>query len=174
MSLIQSIAKTIYTTFVPENVRQEEATAILSDNNRASMALSYIGKEAATLDHSSQEYKRALGAAEALVLLHNRASSFTQMCRSMVRRTSTDSYYVTAVLGNLVYKTESLASGQTSTQGGEADKLLKAIAVEVAAAKEEKSFIKRRSIIRNAVKRELPTMTADDLSLAVELILNNV
>jgi len=170
MSIIQSIAKSIYNTFVPENVRQEEATAILSNNNRVAMALGYFSKEAATLDHSSQEYKRALGAAEGLVLLHHRATSLNQMARSLVRRTSSDEYFLNVVLGNLVYA-ETSKGGVPPTKGGEAQKLVDAIVKDIVAAKEEKSFVKRRSILRAAIKRELPELGVDELSLAVEVIL---
>lgn len=169
MNLFKDFARAIYAFATTEKERQADYLAELSAENRASIAVGYFSKDAALLERSSKEYTRALSAAEGLVLTHHRASSFNQLCRSYVRRNSGATYFQTVALGDLVRSVGDVNEG-THT-GGEASKLLEAIRAELEAAREEKSFVKRRSLIGNALKREVPALNSDQRNLAIELII---
>ncbi len=178
MKLIRDFAKYVYTTFVPEDERQAEAVNIITDEARVRLATAYFSREAVLLPHTSAEYQRALGAAEGLILSHHGASSFNQLCRSHVRRTSSGAYYYHVVLGLLLQEATHQQDEHVYKSSGAASRLLVRLADTMKTVAGEKSFVKRRSQIRNAIKAEVPTLDSDKLTLAVELVIainsNNV
>lgn len=169
MKLIQNIVTTLYNALVPDHERQAEAVATLTDNNRAALAISYFTKEAPILT-DKEMYNKALSAANKLVLTHNNAATFKEMCFYHVRRTASSVYFKRAALNSIICSVTD--SDCDLDEGCQIGRLFDAIKTDLQLAKEEKSFLKRRSIIQKAVKHELPGLNSDNLRLVVELIID--
>lgn len=169
MKLFRNLAKSLYEAVVPEADRQATALTTITDEQRAQLAITFFGREAALLDRGGQTYKRAKQAAEDLIVSHHSASSIGQVHRKEFARIESDDYVQAVVLGNLLSK--DTAVDLSATPVSLTNQLFGKIEEDVKAARIEKSFIKRRSIIRNAIKREVPSLNSDDLTLAVELVI---
>lgn len=169
MKLFRNLAKSLYETFVPEAERQAAAVVTITDADRAQLAITFFGREAALLERGSQTYQRAKQAAEDLLVSHHGVSTIHQVHRKEFTRVTEDDFVQAMVIGNLVAK--DTATDLSATPVSLTNQLLGKIGDDVEAARREKSFIKRRSIIRNAIKREVPSLNSDDLTLAVELVI---
>lgn len=169
MKLFRNLAKSLYEAVVPEAERQATALTTISDTQRAQLAITFFGREAALLERSDQTYQRAHRAAEDFIVSHHYEGSIRQVHRKEFTRTAEDDYVQAMVLGNLLSKDD--AVDLAATPVSLSNQLFGKIEEDVKAARLEKSFIKRRSIIRNAIKREVPSLNSDDLTLAVELVI---
>lgn len=169
MKLFRNLAKSLYETFVPEADRQADAVTAITDIDRARLAIMFFGREASLLDRSSQTYQRAHQAAEDFIVSHHSAVSISHVHRKEFTRTVEDDFVQAMVLGNLVAKSPDVSLSATPVSL--ANQLFGKIDADVQTARLEKSFVKQRSILRNAIKRELPTLNSTDLSLAVELVI---
>lgn len=169
MKLFRNLAKSLYEAVVPEAERQEAAIATISDAQRTQLAITFFGRDTVLLDRNGQTYQRAKQAAEDFIVSHHRASSISQVHRKEFTRAESDDYVQAVVLGNLLSK--DTAADLSATPVSLTNQLFGKIEEDVKAARREKSFIKRRSIIRNAIKREVPSLNSDDLTLAVELVI---
>lgn len=155
MTILKKIAKVIYTTFVPEDERRAVAMTELTLSDRAVISNKHLNKDVVSLEHSDGIYLNAVKSAEELVLLHHKAGSLIKLCDQYLRQYSSVSYFKNATLSHLV-----------------SDEQRAKIVHDLAVAIDEKSFVKRRSIVRGALKREVPELDTDQLSLAVELVLS--
>lgn len=169
MKLFRNLAKSLYEAVVPEIDRQAEAAKIISDADRAKLAVTFFGREAALLERNSLIYKQARQAAEDLIVSHHGARSIGQVHRTEFTRIVEDDFLQAMVLGNLIAKDSAVELGATPVSLS--NELFGKIAADYDTARLEKSFVKQRSIIRNAIKREVPTLDSGNLSLAVELVI---
>lgn len=170
MSVLKSLAKFFATRFLTQDEIQELAPQ--TDIQIANTANSYLRKTAQLLSTASREYQQVLSSAESFILNHHKASSLSQMCRSYVRRNSKPDYYIMAVIGQQLEA--HITSNGGYTTGGEAGQLLQSVNDDVAKALAETNVIKRRSIVRDAVKREVVGISADRAAVITELLLAKV
>lgn len=170
MSILKSIATSLYRFVTTEAERQANAVAELSDESRATLARTYFAKEVPLLDRGTLTYSKALTVAEDIVITHHNASSFVQMCRSVVRRNSSANYFQMVALGNLIRP--QLEAVEGTPIGGEAGELLQSIDSQIKAAAAERNPIKRRSILRNAINERVKGLDSNQLSFAVELVIS--
>jgi hypothetical protein len=171
MSVIKTVVRALANRFLPKDELLTEALAARSKEDVAGEATLYIRRSAPLLDRTGQEYKKAVTAAEELLLSHHNASSLAQLCRSHVRKNSKPEYYFIAVIGQLIDQHNTANGIGSVVPGGEAGELIAKITGALTQAKEQTNFIKRRSIIREAVKAELPGITADRAAAITELLL---
>lgn len=169
MSIVKSFAKAVYNFAFSEAERVAEIKPLLSDADRCAIATGYLARDAKVLDRNSLEYRKLLQLSEDLVVLHSGKSSFNQMARSHVRANSGSNYYITAALGRIL--DQHFPFNEQTAVGGESVSLTHLIGEEVKAAKEERNPIKRRSIIRKAIKAQVTTLEGTELDFAVEAVL---
>lgn len=169
MKLIKDIARSLYTAVTPEAEQRSHALGTLTSEDQHQLAIAHFAKGVPLLIKSSSAYTRAVNVAQDLVVADRGASSFQQMCRRHVRRAASPGYFEIVALGQLIRSVTDLDEGEV--EGGEAGGLMGAIRPVVEAALAEKSFVKRRSLVRAAIKEQVPGLDADQLSFAVELVL---
>lgn len=167
MTFLKNIIKALYNRFVSVEERQADAMLQLPKDKIGELAITYFKIEVPRMKLFDKRYKDAYQAAESVVLFDNNTTSFSKMCRDFVRKSSSDDFYLISTLDNLVASVD----GFPAQPGNEGSLLMTLITGDVELAKHEKSFIKRRSIIRNAIKTQVPGLNADQLNLAVELVL---
>lgn len=171
-----SVIKTVVKYFATRYLTKDDLPELLARTQaeRTADTVAFLKRDAALLSPTDANYKATVGAAEDLLIAHNRASSWFHLCRQVVRRSTPRSYYTMAVIGQQIeaYNIDKLGVGDTYQAGGEAGKLLDAIQTELDAAKGIRNPISRRSIIRNAIKTQLPDLSSDSLALLVELVQN--
>lgn len=130
--------------------------------------ISKIGKECVK---DSSAYTALKFTTEAFVVKAHDANSFAQMCRSYVRDNSAPDYYLVAAIGTLIVAHQMEAGTLSKVPGGEAGKLSIAIKQTLNEAKDVKNYIKRRALVNNAVKAELPGIDAGRSAAITELLL---
>ena len=174
MSAIKSVVKYLSNRFLTKEDLLPELLAKRDIIERADDAVGFFMKQAPLLPEGSRPYNNAVKAAEDLLVIHYKSTSFSHLCRSQVRRTAKPNYYTLAVIGQVIeqhVKDGNVVEEQYNNGGGEAGRLLSTIKEALVAAAEERNPIKRRSIVRKAISVQLPGLTSDRLSLLVELTL---
>lgn len=169
MSIIKSIAKAVYSYAFTEAERKEEGKLLLSDADRFAIAQGYIARDGKLLDQGSLEFRKIRTLAEDFVTFAAKASSFTQMCRSQVRQNSGENYYLVAAVGRILEK--HLPYSKAEVKGGETSSLLLSCSEAIEQAKAERNPIKRRALIRKAVKAQVKNLEGTELELIVDAVL---
>lgn len=169
MTFLKTIAVALYNFATSKAERQTDAIGTLTDESRSLLARTYFAKEAPLLNKITPDYKHALTVAEDFVIRHNRCTTFTQMCRTVARRSANSSYFQVAVLTDLIRPHLDRAEG--SKEGDEATDLIIEIGSSIQEAAVERNPIKRRSILRKAIAAKIPSLDSNELNLAIELII---
>lgn len=169
MQILKYLATSLYNFAVPVEEQVSSALEKLTPEQNRAQSVSYLRRTAPQLTAGTREYNQVHQAAEDFVLLHHKATSFNQMCRSQVRRTANDAYYLHLVIGKIL-QTQVDAD---ATKGGEAAKLVDALVANevLMQAASERNPIKRRAILRNGVKAHYPDLTADQLNFVAEALI---
>lgn len=166
MTILKSIATALYNFAVPETEQVSAALEKLTPEQVRLQAVNYLKKEAPQLKAGTREYSQVHQATEDFVLLHHKASSFKQLCRSHVRRTATPTYYLHVTVGQVLQS----QIDPSATKGGESAQLVERLIGEgvIDAATNERNPIKRRAILRNGIKAHYPGLTSDQLNFIAE------
>lgn len=168
--MINSLVKRIAAHFLS----QADLKSLVNEDSakvKHSSAVAYITTILSKSEKGSLEYKELNRMANDFVVKSHDANSFAQMCRSYVRDNSAPDYYLVAAIGNVIVAHQMETGTLAKVPGGEAGKLNIAIKQTLNEAKDVKNYIKRRALVNNAVKAELPGIDAGRSATITELLL---
>lgn len=151
--MLKAIAQKLYNIAFSVDEQQKNAIAQLNHGQRQEIAHHWFNNDAIRLYTQTD-----IDVASVYICNLHAVVDLDQFAKRNVQAKADDKYFITNVIKRII--------------NGDVKELLNVLNDSIEIAKNTKNFVKRRSIIREAVKVYYPNLTTDQSVLVAELILS--